>query len=97
MKKKIKKPNPPHANNHLVILFTTWKVNRKCVPWQLTHPHFHLHPAIQLFKPLGFTGNNSQQFSYLHNSSQTTTLLPYCLSPQLAEIMEEAACETLKC
>lgn len=60
------------------------------------HPHLHLHPAIQRFIPLGFPGNNSQQFSYLRNCSQTTTLLPHCLS-QLAEIMEEAAGETLKC
>jgi len=92
-----KTKNTPDANKHLVILFTTWTDNRQRVPRQLRHPHLHLHPCVRLPKALGFTGNNSQRFSYLHNFSWTTTLLPCCLLPQLAELTKEAACETFKC
>lgn len=86
-----------HANNHLVILFTPGRVNRQHIPQQLMHAHLHLHPTIHPPKPLRLLGNNSQWFSYLCDVNQTTTLLPRRLSPQLAEIMKEAACETFKC
>lgn len=79
-------------NNHLVILFTAWKVNRQCVPRQLMHPYLYLHPTTQV------PGICWKQFPafFLSLQLQPELHLPAMPPFTTAEIMKEAACETFQ-